>query len=56
MLGTIDHLEWLGREIGPAANSCRSRLLATMTPSVGYERELGERLLANLAHLPGRQL
>ena len=35
VLGTIDYLEWLGREIDPTANSRRSRLLAAMTASVG---------------------
>lgn len=56
VLGTIDYLEWLGREIDPAANSRRSCLLAAMTASVDYERVLGERLLAGLARVPGLRL
>ena len=56
VLGTIDYLEWLGQEIDPAANSRRSRLLAAMGASIDYERELGERLLAGLARVPGLRL
>ena len=56
VLGTIDYLEWLGREIDPTANSRRSRLLAAMTASVDYERTLGERLLAGLARVSGVRL
>ncbi len=56
ILGTIDYLEWLGREIDPTANSRRSRLLAAMTACVDYERTLGERLLAGLARVPGLRL
>ena len=56
VLGTIDYLEWLGREIDPTANSRRSRLVAAITASVDYERTLGERLLAGFARVPGLQL
>ena len=56
ILGTIDYLEWLGREIDPTANSRRSRLLAAMTACVDYERALGERLLAGLARISGLRL
>lgn len=56
VLGTVDYLEWLGREIEPTANSRRSRLLAAMTASVDYERALGEQLLAGLARVPGLRL
>ena len=56
VLGTIDYLEWLGREVDPAANSRRSRLLAAMEASAAYEQVLGERLLAGLAHIPGLRL
>ncbi|WP_210358127.1 cysteine desulfurase-like protein [Sphingomonas beigongshangi] len=56
VLGTIDYLEWLGRQIDSLANSRRSRLLAAMAASVDYERMLGERLLAGLARIPGLRL
>jgi len=56
VLGTIDYLEWLGREIDPAANSRRSRLLAAIAASADYESVLGERLLASLAQIPGLRL
>lgn len=56
VLGTIDYLEWLGREVDPAANSRRARLLAAMQASAAHEHLLGERLLAGLADLPGLRL
>lgn len=56
VLGTIDYLEWLGGEVAPEANSRRARLLAAMTASVAYERDLGGRLLAGLRGIPGLRL
>ena len=56
VLGTIDYLEWLGREIDPTANSRRSRLIAAMTASMEYERTLGERLVAGLTRVSGLRL
>ncbi|MCW3848233.1 cysteine desulfurase-like protein [Sphingomonas sp. LB-2] len=56
VLGTIDYLEWLGREADPAANSRRARLVAAMKAATDYERGLGERLLAGLATVPGLKL
>ncbi len=56
VLGTIEHLEWLGAEVDPTANSRRARLLAAMAASAAHERELGERLLAGLARIPGLRL
>ena len=56
VLGTVDYLEWLGREVAPHANSRRARLLAAMAAAVEYERELGDRLLAGLAGIAGLRL
>lgn len=56
ILGTIEYLEWLGAETDPQANSRRARLVAAMQAMVGYERDLGERLLAGLATVPGLKL
>lgn len=56
VLGTIDYLEWLGREADPRANSRRARLIAAMRAATDYERMLGERLLAGLATIPGLKL
>jgi cysteine desulfurase family protein (TIGR01976 family) len=56
VLGTIEYLEWVGREVDPTANSRRSRILAAMTASVDYERRLGERLLAGLTRVPSLRL
>lgn len=56
MLGTIEHLEWLGAEVDPTANSRRARLCAAMAASAAYEHALGERLLAGLARIPGLRL
>ena len=50
VLGTIDYLEWLGRELGPSVpTSRRQALVAAMEGCVEYERILGERLIAGLA-------
>jgi cysteine desulfurase family protein (TIGR01976 family) len=56
VLGTIGYLEWLGSQTDPAANSRRARLVAAMTAIAGYERGLGERLLAGLATIPDLKL
>ncbi|MES2442337.1 MAG: aminotransferase class V-fold PLP-dependent enzyme, partial [Pseudomonadota bacterium] len=56
VLGTIAYLEWLGAEADPQANSRRARLVAAMQAMVGYERGLGERLLAGLTTIPGLKL
>ena len=56
VLGTIEYLEWLGREVAPEANSRRARLLAAMAAASGYEHELGERLLAGLGGIDGLHL
>ena len=56
VLGTVEYLEWLGGEVAPEANSRRARLLAAMDASAAYERDLGERLLAGLARIPGLKL
>jgi cysteine desulfurase family protein (TIGR01976 family) len=50
VLGTIDYLEWLGREIAPQSPAGRrAALVAAMEGCVAYERILGERLIAGLA-------
>ncbi|MBO9712254.1 cysteine desulfurase-like protein [Sphingomonas sp.] len=56
VLGTIDYLEWLGREIDPSANSRRAALVAAMDAAGDYERALGERLLAGLTSVPRLKL
>lgn len=56
VLGTVEYLEWLGREVAPEASSRRARLLAAMTASAAYEHALGERLLAGFASIPGLRL
>ncbi len=56
VLGTVDYLEWLGGVVDPAANSRRARLIAAMDAAVTYERDLGGRLLAGLATIPGLTL
>ena len=56
VLGTIDHLEWLGGQVDQTANSRRARLVAAMTAATAYERVLGERLLAGFATIPGLKL
>jgi cysteine desulfurase family protein (TIGR01976 family) len=55
VLGTIDYLDWLGGHFCDA-NSRPERLRAAMTACIGHERELGERLLAGFATIPGLKL
>ena len=55
--GTIAYLEWLGALVGgDQANDRCARLRAAMTACAAYERDLGERLLAGLATVPGLSL
>jgi cysteine desulfurase family protein (TIGR01976 family) len=56
VLGTIEYLEWLGREVDRQANSRRARLIAAMQAATAYEHDLGTRLLAGLATIPGLKL
>jgi cysteine desulfurase family protein (TIGR01976 family) len=56
VLGTIEYLEWLGTRLGDNGGSRRSRLRTAMLACERYERELGERLLAGLASIPGLKL
>ena len=56
VLGTISYLEWLGELADPSANNRRSRLVAAMTAASAYEYDLGTRLLAGLAAIPGLRL
>lgn len=56
VLGTISYLEWLGGLADPSANSRRSRLVAAMTAATAYEQDLGARLLAGFATIPGLRL
>ncbi|RYD65230.1 MAG: cysteine desulfurase-like protein [Sphingomonadales bacterium] len=56
VLGTVEYLEWLGGEIDPQANSRRARLIAAMEGATRYEVDLGNRLLAGLATIPGLKL
>ena len=54
--GTVDYLDWLGREVGDLSNHRRGRLRAAMTACMAYEAGLGERMLAGLATIPGLTL
>ena len=56
VIGTVDYLEWLGRELAPDAADRRTRLLAAMHGCTAYERTLGDRLLAGFQCLPGLSL
>ncbi|MFA5965421.1 MAG: cysteine desulfurase-like protein [Sphingomonas sp.] len=56
VLGTIEYLAWLGREVASGANDRRGALLAAMRACIAYERTLGERLLTGLADIPGLRL
>ena len=56
VLGTIAYLEALGERVDPRADSRRARLVAAMEASARYEHDLGERLLAGLARIPGLRL
>jgi len=56
VLGTVSYLEWLGELADPSANSRRSRLVAAMTAATAYEVDLGNRLLAGFATIPGLRL
>ncbi|WP_404712764.1 cysteine desulfurase-like protein [Sphingomonas sp. MMS24-J13] len=55
VLGTIVYLDWLGGEVS-GANGRRERLRAAFEACIAYERDLGERLLAGLATIPGLKL
>lgn len=56
VLATIDYLEWLGRQVAPAAADRRAWLVAALEASIDYEQGLGDRFLAGLAALPGARL
>ncbi|MDF7775636.1 cysteine desulfurase-like protein [Sphingomonas sp. AOB5] len=56
VLGTVEYLEWLGREADPQANSRRAALIAAMEAATVYEQELGTRLIEGLASIPGLKL
>ena len=55
VLGTIEYLDWLGAHFSNA-NSRPERLRGAMEACVAYERDLGERMLAGLASIPGVKL
>ncbi len=55
VLGTIEYLDWLGGHFC-SANSRPERLRSAMEACVTYERELGDRLLAGFATIPGLKL
>lgn len=56
VLGTVEYLEWLGGALDPKANSRRARLIAAFEGAIRYENDLGDRLLAGLATIPGLKL
>ena len=57
VLGTIDYLDWIGSMVGDdRINDRRGRLRAAMAACAAYEHDLGERLLAGLATIPGLRL
>lgn len=49
----VDYLAGIGGELSSAATSRRARLQAAFRGIADYERELGARLLAGLAEIPG---
>ena len=55
VLGTIEYLDWLGAHFSNA-NSRPERLRGAMEACIAYERDLGERMLAGLASIPGVKL
>lgn len=55
VLGTIEYLDWLGGHFSDA-NGRPERLRAAMGACIAYERDLGERMLAGLASIPGLTL
>jgi cysteine desulfurase family protein (TIGR01976 family) len=55
VLGTIAYLDWLGGAVS-GANDRRGRLRAAFEACIAYEFDLGERLLAGLATVPGLTL
>jgi selenocysteine lyase/cysteine desulfurase len=55
VLGTIEYLDWLGGHFSDA-NNRPQRLRAAMAACVAYERDLGARLLAGFATIPGLKL
>ncbi len=55
VLGTIDYLDWLGGHFSDA-NSRPERLHAAMQACIAYEQELGARMLAGFATVPGLKL
>jgi cysteine desulfurase family protein (TIGR01976 family) len=55
VLGTVGYLDWLGGQVS-GANSRRERLRAAFEACIAYEHDLGERLLAGLATVPGLRL
>lgn len=56
VLGTVEYLEWLGARLDPQANSRRAKLVAAMQGATIYEHDIGTRLLAGLATIPGLRL
>lgn len=56
VLGTVEYLDWLSGIVGDRSNKRRWRLRAAMTACATYEHDLGERLLAGLASIPGLTL
>jgi len=56
VLGTIEYLEWLGTRLGDESGTRRGRLRTAMAECERYERQLGDRLLAGLASIPGLRL
>ncbi len=54
--GTIDYLDWLARETGDRSNDRPGRLRAAMAACGAHEHDLGARLLAGLATVPGLTL
>lgn len=55
VLGTVEHWEWIGREMTdcPPGASRRDRIVAAFGAVAAYERELSERLISGLTAIPG---
>ena len=54
VLGTVEHWEWIGREMTdcPPEAGRRERIVAAFGAVAAFERELGERLISGLTAIP----
>ena len=52
-LGSVEHFEWIGSEMGAGGSSRRERIISGFNAVADYERELCRRLIRGLKHIPG---